>query len=116
MSKIFKECPACSHVWDTRSDFLADPNVRLKGYQVHFQELSEGLFLFNHECLGTFALSAGAFEDLYEGPVFQEKATGTDQCPGHCLHQSELEPCPSHCECAYVREVMQIVRNWPRQT
>ena len=54
------------------------------------------------------------FQDLYSGEIFVERATGSAQCPGHCLHQDNLLPCPARCECAYVREVMQIIRQWPK--
>jgi hypothetical protein len=27
-----------------------------------------------------------------------------------------VEPCPSQCECAYIREILQIIRNWPKNT
>jgi len=111
----FKNCPACGKDWVSREALLADGSVSLIGYQAHFEELKEGLFLFNHSCKGTFALPAGIFVDLYTGPIFRKRATGTDECPGHCLHEDELAPCPAHCECAYVREVCQIVQNWPKK-
>lgn len=113
-SGTFKECPMCDHAWETRDRFLGDAGLTLVGYQVHFEELTAGLLLFNHTCNGTLAIEAGDFEDLYDGVVFVDRATGSDDCPGYCLHQDELEPCPAKCECAYVREVMQIIRNWVR--
>jgi hypothetical protein len=60
------------------------------------------------------AIRAGAFEDLYNGPVFKKRVTGSEECPEYCLHEDELLPCPNQCECAYVREVIQIVKNWPK--
>jgi hypothetical protein len=53
---------------------------------------------------------------LYDGPVFEERHVGDDLCPGQCLHQSNLRRCPVHCECAYVREVLHIVHEWPKET
>jgi hypothetical protein len=32
------------------------------------------------------------------------------------LHQSDLAPCPSRCECAFVREVVDMVTHWPKQS
>jgi hypothetical protein len=109
----FKACTACKHTWRSRHEFLCDPGLELIGYQVSFKELTAGLFLFNHVCKGTLAIQALAFRDLYHGPLFTHRATGGPDCPGHCLHESELGPCPTHCECAYVREIMRIIQDWP---
>lgn len=111
----FKICTFCNYSWPSREKFLQDPDIDLVGYQANFQELELGLFLFNHEvCRTTIALPAGRFTDLYNGPVFREKKTGTDQCLELCLHEQELSCCPSQCECAYVREILHIVNRWPK--
>ncbi|MBN1472135.1 MAG: hypothetical protein JW925_10175 [Syntrophaceae bacterium] len=110
----FKTCPVCKQVWETRNDFLDDPEIDIVGYQVHFKELSEGLFLFNHSCNATMSLRAGVFEDLYSGPMFEDRLTGTDECPGYCLVEHELRPCPAKCDCAFAREVVQILKAWPK--
>jgi len=106
----FHVCPNCAFSWNSRNDFLNDENVTIIGYQVHFEELTAGLFLFNHSCKGTFALEVSAFEDLYNGPVFRQKALGSEECPGHCLHESLLDPCPAQCECVFVREIIQVLQ------
>jgi hypothetical protein len=108
--KLFKKCPNCGFEWKTRGAFLIDPELDLIGYQCNFKELDSGLFYFNHSCKGTLTVSVGAFEYLYDGQVFEERATGTMECPGFCLHKEELEPCPTQCECSYVREIIQIIR------
>ncbi len=109
----FKTCPVCNTAWHSRADFLSDSELELIGYQVSFRDFTAGIFLFNHTCKGTLAIRAQAFRDLYEGPIFSQRAIGTSDCPGHCLHESDLDPCSTHCECAYVREIMQIIKNWP---
>ncbi len=114
-SMLFKKCPTCGFEWPTRDAFLAESNLELIGYQARFEELTAGLFLFNHSCLTTLAVPAASFHGLYCGPVFAERATGTQQCPGYCLYQDELAPCTAHCECAYVREILQIIKAWPKQ-
>ncbi|MFH1981591.1 MAG: hypothetical protein ABIL58_07100 [Pseudomonadota bacterium] len=113
-SDCFKNCPICSRCWPTREAFLADPDLSYLGYQVHFKALTTGLFFFNHKCKTTLALEVRQFQDLYDGPVFSERKTGTDECPGHCLHRDNLEPCPAQCECAFVRELIQIIASWPK--
>jgi len=109
----FKVCPACGLEWKSRDDFLDDEGIVVVGYQVHFDNLRAGIFLFNHSCKGTLAIEVGEFEDLYDGPVFTEKATGSDDCPGYCLHKDMLDPCPARCECAFVRQVIRILRKSP---
>ena len=106
----FKACPNCGFIWENRDDFIGDDSVSIIGYQVNFKKLHAGLFLFNHSCEGTFSLRVDDFKGLYTGPVFQERATGSDACPEFCLHKSKLEPCPAACECAFAREIIQILK------
>jgi len=105
----------CKAVWQTRDDFLSDPDIELIGYQAHFEELKAGFLLFNHVCHTTLAIAVDALCDLYDGPIFQQRATGGPDCQGYCLRREELRPCPACCECAYVREILQIVGNWKKR-
>ena len=112
---IFKKCSACASLWPSRESFLNDPNTVLVGYQVNFENLELGFFLFNHMiCKSTIAIPAGQFRGLYSGPVFKENKLGSESCPEYCLHEAQLLPCPEQCECTYVREIIQIVRDWPK--
>ena len=111
---MFKLCKNCGQQWATREDFLNDTDIALVGYQAHFEELTLGLFLFNHICKTTLSLHAGEFTDLYDGPVFSEWKTGKEECPGYCLKVSSLDPCSAKCEGAYVRETMQIIKSRPK--
>jgi hypothetical protein len=111
----FKTCPLCEHIWATRREFLEDGGLEVVGYQVDFQEISLGLFLFNHRsCQTTLAVRAQSFLDLYDGPVYQGCRTGEPECLGHCLRRWDLRPCPVKCECAWVRALLGIVRDWPK--
>lgn len=103
-SAVFKKCSACGFEWVNRDYFLKDPNIMIIGYQVSFKEVAAGIFLFNHSCGTTLGIRAGDFQDLYDGPIFSERATGSEECPDYCLLQDELRPCPVQCECAYVRD------------
>jgi len=111
---MFKRCPNCGYKWPTREELLIDPDIELLGYQVNFERLKAGIILFNHTCKGTLALYVTDFADLYTGPIFTQRATGSEQCPGHCLHQDDFRPCPAKCECAYVRHILQKLKNWPK--
>ena len=114
--KIFKKCSCDKSPWFNRNEFLQDDNIVLIGYQANFCHLELGYFLFNHmTCQSTIAIPAGLFKDLHDGPVFTERLYGTEFCQGFCEDIKSLEPCENKCECAYVREVMQVIRNWPKQ-
>ena len=110
MPMKFKKCPKCNFSWNKRENFLSDENVYIIGYEASDGGLVDGLFLFNHDCSTTLALKVEKFKDLYDGPIFKERLTGSDDCSGYCLYKSNLEPCPAKCECAYVREIIQILR------
>ena len=114
-SEEFKRCTLCGYVWATREVFLSDPTLRLNGYQAFLEDLILGLFLFTHgSCGTTLAIEAKDFADLYDGPIFEQRLTGTDKCRGYCLSREELGACPNECECAWVREVLQVVKAWPK--
>jgi hypothetical protein len=114
--KIFKTCSCCKTPWFYRDEFLADSNIDLVGYQVNFGDLVLGFFLFNHlTCQSTIGIPANLFKDLHDGPVFSECLAGSEQCPGYCQHREVLHPCRAKCEGAYVRDIMQILRDWPKQ-
>ena len=113
MLGVFKQCAVCKKIWLSRDDLPRDPEVHIIGYQAHFEDLKLGLFLFNHSCNGTFAIAAEEFIDMYQGPVFDKKLTNTAECPGYCRHQKSLEPCPLQCECAYIREIIQLPKKHP---
>jgi len=111
VESAFKVCPACRRRWATRDDFLADPGVEVIGYQANFTDLELGYFLFIHaSCQTSFAIEARTFRDFYEGPVFQERKTGSDECSGFCRNDRALDPCDVKCECAWVRHVLKEVR------
>ena len=115
MMDAFKICPHCGKTWPSRDVFLADPGLEVIGYQVDFETIERGLFLFNHhDCKTTLAIPAGSFKDLHHGPFFSERNTGTESCPGYCLRRHELEPCPAECACAWVRDVLQTIRQRPK--
>ena len=111
----FKKCSHCEEKWETREQFLADNNIYIIGYQVNFRDLKLGMFLFNHlRCKTTLALEAMHFTDFYDGPILKVRKTNTESCPSYCLDKNELSSCPSQCECSYVREVIQTVKNWTK--
>ncbi|MGD8366885.1 MAG: hypothetical protein PVG78_04525 [Desulfobacterales bacterium] len=108
--KAFKTCTMCRHPWPCRDDFIDDPSLKVSGYMANFDRLELGILLFDHlSCKTTLSLSADLFRDLYDGPVYTERKTGTDECPGYCLDKEELRPCPAECECAYVRDILNII-------
>ena len=113
--QVFKECLPCGNKWFARDDFLEDPGISIIGYQVNFDDLVTEVFLFNHSCGATLALSVRYFNGLYEGPIFKTRVTGSDDCPGYCLYQEQLDKCTARCECAYVRNIIDIIKKWPKK-
>ncbi|MBX7256584.1 MAG: FHA domain-containing protein [Candidatus Hydrogenedentes bacterium] len=111
---LYRKCPHCGTVWSSQDALLSDPSLVLAGYQVRFDDLGAGLFLFNHSCGTTMAITADDFRHLYNGPVYPEPRTGSDVCPRYCLNKEELRPCGADCECAYVREVLQLIKGWSK--
>ncbi|MBE9486787.1 MAG: hypothetical protein IMY82_06420 [Chloroflexi bacterium] len=110
---MFKVCALCKTSWATRDAFLTDPGIVSLGYQANFVSLEKGLFLFNHSCHGTLAIEVHLFADLYDGPVYDTRLTGSDSCLGYCLQRKNLRPCTEKCECAYVREILQLLKDSP---
>lgn len=111
---IFKQCPCCSHIWSTREDFLSDPYSELIGYQVNFKKLERGMFLFNHttdQCKTTMAIVVEEFRDLYTGKYYTGSKALTESCPRYCLDEKQLSRCDAFCECAYVREIIEIIKS-----
>ena len=111
---MFKKCPLCEHHWKDREAFLADPDVEIIGYQASFDDIQDGLFLFNHQCRTTMALEVLEFDDLYKGTRYGMILTETDDCSGYCLDINELSACIAECKYAYVRDIIQIIRKWPK--
>lgn len=114
---MFETCPMCNERWVTREAFLSDPGLVVVGYQADLQSLETGLFLFNHRiarCGTTLAIEANSFVDLVTGPIYTRSLVGTEECPDYCLSPEDLTSCPAECECAYVRDVLQVVRNWKK--
>ncbi len=114
MEYSFKSCFNCVTYWSTREEFLQDENIKLVGYQVHFEELTSAIFLFNHSCGSTLGLPVSRLTDLYQGQIFSGRANGTEECPGYCLYRSNLKSCPVQCECSYVQEIIQIINGLPK--
>ena len=105
----------CGSIWNTRPELMSDPFVEITGYLVNFKEIELGIFTFNHlTCKGTFAIKASLFTDLYDGEIYKQNLAGTEECPNYCLSKFELNKCPAKCECAYVRDVIQQIKDFPK--
>lgn len=103
----------CSTQWKTRDDFLGDSTLFINGYGADFERLEWGLFYFTHAvegCYSTMAIFAEQFLDLYAGDRFNERRTAEEDCPRYCLDEKQLNRCDAFCECAFNREVIQIIK------
>jgi hypothetical protein len=113
----FKSCPKCKKDWDTRCYFLSDTQLKLNGYQVSFTKLDSGLLLFTHhcdDCFSTMGVYVTEFDDLYTGVRYTENKALSDECPRYCINEKKLDRCEAKCECAFVREIIQIVLDYPK--
>ena len=111
---IFKKCPGCSCQWSSQDLFLSDPTVKLTGYKADFETLDLGLFFFTHsdgKCGSTMALQVKDFRNLYHGNFYPDRRTGSPECPLYCKDQQQLNRCDALCECAFAREIMQIIKH-----
>lgn len=109
----FKSCSMCKSSWEKQQDFLADQKLKLCGYQPHFSEPESGSFLFNHmvnSWQSTIAVRVEEFINLYTGVKYPESRMGSSECPGHCLNSECLDHCNAPCRFAYVREIMQVIK------
>lgn len=103
----------CSTVWKTRDEFLNDPSLEIFGYGADMDTLEQSLFYFTHrtdDCSTTLVIEAKHFLDLYAGMRYPERRTGEEECPGYCLEKGQLERCDAFCECAFNREVIDIIK------
>ncbi len=110
----FKQCPGCFQAWPSRDDFLSDERLELNGYKADFERLEYGLFFFTHRkatCYSTMAIEVVDFMDLYTGKIYAERRTGEEACPGYCRDKEQLDRCDAQCECAFVREILHIIKN-----
>ncbi len=115
--QAFKTCPTCKHAWPTLDHFLADPDLTLTGYQVHFDELEGGLFMFTHTsrtCGTTLAIPVKAFASLTDRPILSKRGSQPDKCPGMCMRERELGVCPEECECSWVRKILTLINESPK--
>lgn len=111
----FKACTTCEAVWQSMESFLSDPEVALAGYQVHFDDLEGGLFFFNHQhegCFTTLAIPVKEFISLSKRPLLAKRDKQLCHGSDLCVRQGALTPHPVECECAWVREILTVIKNW----
>jgi hypothetical protein len=114
MSKknVFKTCPGCFNAWKTRDDFLSDRSLVLNGYKADFKDLEYGMFFFTHNdesCHSTMTLMVEDFKNLYSGPIYSENKALSEECPRYCIDEKQLSRCDALCECAFAREITQVI-------
>jgi len=111
--QYFKVCSMCSTKWETRDDFINDPLLFINGYMAHFERLEQSLFCFTHQkegCFSTIAIKAEGFLSLYSGKKYKERRTNKEDCPSYCFEKERLDRCDTLCECAFNREIIEIIK------
>ncbi len=113
MTGSFKTCPLCQTKWETRDDFLDDASLEIIGYVANFKKLELGLFYFTHKkegCFTTLTIKAKEFISMYKGKRYEERKNRKEECPSYCLDKDSLDRCDAFCECAFNREVIQLIK------
>ncbi|MCM2323917.1 MAG: hypothetical protein NDJ90_11715 [Oligoflexia bacterium] len=115
-SELFKKCTGCGQNWATRAVFLADSMVELVGYQARLDDIERGIFLFTHlrqGCKTTMGIRVLAFKDLHREKrrsSSSQAKNNTPECEGHCLHVDDLDRCTADCANAWIRELLQTLK------
>jgi hypothetical protein len=108
----YYQCATCKACWASREALVQDKRVVVAGYQASFIHPGEGLFLFNHVtsgCRTTFGIKVGEFRSYYNGPQYEIRQTGSENCEGRCLQLHNLSPCNAQCDMRWIRDVMQCL-------
>jgi hypothetical protein len=117
-NNAFKTCTNCGHIWQTMEDFLSDQTLQLAGYQAHFDDLLGGLILFTHaqeDCYTTLAIEVRQFTSLTRRPILNVRTHQPDGCKEICMREGTFDPCPIKCECSWVREILQTIKDWSQK-
>jgi hypothetical protein len=112
---MFKKCNKCGEQWETRDEFLEDPGTEPIGYQVYFENLQFGLFLFNHSCGTTMGIEAEELMYLYQGPVHTKRKNDGRNCPGRCLTENIMSPCSDECRCAFISKILMVISDGKKE-
>ena len=51
----------------------------------------------------------GDFLDLYTGKTYPASKAESEECHRYCLDEKQLARCDALCECAFVRETIQVL-------
>lgn len=126
-SLYFKTCPLCSTSWYTIDDFIRDSEIEVIGYQPHPEKTGAGLFIFGHRhCNSSISVQLEALSDLQVcltqdadsvyiiGPDMIQEENSTEVCYTNCLRKTDSSNGNKRCECAYVREVIQLIKHLPK--
>lgn len=108
---MFQKCPNCKDVWEERGLFLSDGNLRIEGYYPNFEMWQLGSIDFKHCCGADIKIPAETFMDMYSKPAFQEHPK---DCEKNCLFHRQEKNCPRLCECGYIRDIYELIDNWPK--
>jgi len=109
----YKTCVKCGTSWQSPADLVGDRRLLLNGYQAAVPDAEEGLLLFTHlldGCNSTLGVPVRDFRFMYDGPLCTECRFAQPDCEGHCLDETDLEPCKVQCCMAWARELVQFLR------
>jgi hypothetical protein len=113
----FKHCPTCNVLWRQQSQFLSDPEVKFLGFRPAATPESLALIVFNHaRCDTRLTFTLETFAELTVFPILCASCAITHKDTDYCLAGASGRPCPALCICAFVHNVSESIRAWPKCT
>ncbi len=114
-NETFKTCSFCHVKWETRDAFLGDSQLRLIGYQQHYEEQRLGFFLFIHSlCQTTLSFDPKHLMDLNPMQVFRAEYHDSHHAPFYCL-RTKKTGCWTPCECAAIYEYQSLIKSYKQK-
>jgi len=102
----FKRC-SCGAAWESREDFVLDPDIIPIG--ISFPPGTDSFrayYYFNHAaCQTTLLIDSDDFADLIETAIPSEIKGGGPECEGHCTKTEDLQACSANCRNAPFRRL-----------
>jgi len=105
----FQECGSCREAWDRWQDFVADPEVRLLGFQGSDRFPDTNLLVFEHRCGSSISVLAKRLRHIL--PEDEQKRQlpvlfASEHCNQYCRTIENLKECDRACVNARDRKLI----------
>jgi hypothetical protein len=108
----FQECGSCKKTWETWKDFIADPEVRLLGFQGSDRYPDTNLLVFEHRCGTSISVLAKRLRHIL--PKEKQKLElpilyASENCNQYCNKIENLKACDKPCINARDRQLIMMI-------